>query len=243
MKKATVAVLAFALVMILTAITPVFAKDFNVPEGVVVIYSEGGEGVIQVPTGWPGGDAAPTSRLKIEASHVLVGPYGKDEFGITISINYSKTYIPVAYFTTNPDALTFARKMMSGFPPSSPTNSKPVSKSDLIIERHGNRIAVEFNTPQTVKWSNKSNPTKVVDVVIPAFSYELNKVGGSVHTDTFQNFSGYKNASNWTATEEQMGFVGEGFFTCSAWSPATRPMTDTLITMHGISTWYPPPPP
>jgi hypothetical protein len=243
LRKATVTVLAFALMMMLTAVIPALAKDFNVPEDVVVLYLEGGEGVIQVPTGWPGGDAVPTSRLKIEAAHVLVGPFGKDEFGITISINYSKGYVPVAYFTTNPDAVTFTRKVVSGLPATAPTNSKNVSKNDLIVERHGNRIAVSFVTPQTVKWTNKSNPTKVVDVVIPAFSFELDKIGGSVHDNSFLNMSGYKNASNYTATEEQMGFIGEGVFTCSAWSPATRPMTETFITMHGITTWYPPPPP
>ncbi len=229
--------------MTLTAVIPALAKDFNVPEGVVVLYWEGGEGVVSVPTGWPGGAAAPTSRLKIEAVHVLVGPYGEDEYGLTVSINYSQGYLPVAYFTTNPNALTFARKVLSGLPASAPTNSKNVSKSDLIVERHGNRIAVEFATPQTVKWSNKTNPTKVVDVVIPAFKFELDKVGGSAHVDTFQNLSGYKNASNYTATEEQMGFNGDGLFTCSVWSPVTRPMTDCFIIMHGITSYYPPPPP
>ncbi len=111
------------------------------------------------------------------------------------------------------------------------------------MERHGNRIAVEFANPQTVKWSNKTNPTKTVDVIIPAFKFDLNKVGGSVHVDTFQNLSGYKGASNWTATEEQMGFNGNGVFTCSAWSPVTRPMSPSSIIMHGITTYYPPPPP
>jgi hypothetical protein len=241
MRKAIVAVLMLTLLMVLTAVSPAFAWNFNVANDGVVLYWEGGEGIVQVPAGWPGGTAANASRLKIEAGHIIAGPNGADKAAITIFVNYSGGYLPVAYFTTNPDALPFVRTILSGLPIAAPTNSKNVSESDLKVERQGNRITAELKVNQTIMWSKVGGG--YTTITIPAFKFELGKVGGSAHVDKPYNFTGYTKSSNYTGTEEEMGFNGNGVFTCTAWSPVARPMTDSFIIMHGITTYFPPTPP
>lgn len=239
-------VLALASSMVFAVVTPAFAYNFNVPENVAnITYSTGGEGVIEVPADWPpsNANASHPASLKIEAKQIEAGFFGRDEDNIVISVPYGPIYLPVAFFTTNtnPDALSQVRTILSGLPVSAPTNSKVVSDSALIVERHGNRITVELTVPQMVKWANKTAGGKAVDVLIPAFKFELDKVDGSVHREAFHNFTGYPMASKYTDNEEETGFNGVGFFTCSTWGYTAKPMTSCFIVMHGITTYFSPP--
>jgi hypothetical protein len=187
--------------------------------------------------------AAPVTSLKIEASHILdASGGGKDEANIIISVPYKAGYLPVAYFTTSPDGLTYTRMLLSGLPPSSPTNSLLVSDDDIAVERHGNRIAVESKASHTVMWTKLVNglPAGVTPVTIPAFSFALEKVGGSVHDDTILDLYGYTGASNYIGYEDEMGFNANGALTGPAgWGP----INDCFVIMHGITTYVPYVPP
>ena len=239
MKKVAVAVLALALSMAFAAVAPVFAKDFNVPKNVAnIIYLTSGEGVVEVPAGWPTGGTHPAT-LKIEATHVEDGFFGRDADYITISVPYGSIYLPVVYFTNNPnpDALSQVRTILSGMPASGTTNSKLLSDSELIVERHGNRITAELTTPQTVRWNKIGGGYIQLD--IPKFTIELDKVGGSVHREAPHSFTGYPMASGYTNTEEEMGFNADGVFTCTGWNSQ---MSSCFIVMHGITTYFFPTP-
>jgi hypothetical protein len=130
-------------------------KTSNIFEGASIIYWDGGEGYVQIAGIWSPAPAAPVTSLKIEAAHILdASGGGKNEANIIISVPYKDGYIPVAYFTTSPDGLTYTRILLSGLPPSSPTNSLLVSGSDLTVERHGNQIAVESKGHKGLKLSH-----------------------------------------------------------------------------------------
>lgn len=242
LKKVAVVFSAMALSMMLAAVAPAFAKNFNVPEGVNRVYYSGGEGVIAVPTGWPTGGAHPT-LLHIKALDVEIGTLGSAD-NIEIDVPYpmpdgSTAWLPVAYFTTstNPDTVSWAQMLLSGFPAALLLgNIRGVSDSVLKVERHGNSVTVELTASQTVLWFNPTH-TGVVAAIIPAFTMQLDKVGGSVHKESVTSLTGYSGASGWTGYVDQMGFNADGVFTCTGWNSE---MSDCFITMHGISTWVPP---
>jgi hypothetical protein len=236
-KRISVVVLAVSLLMLFGALTPAFAKNFNYPEGQDIVYSSGGEGYVATPAGYFG----PVTSMKIRAVNVEIGTHG---FGDNIEIDFlfplptGPIYLPIAFFTTNPnpDVIDWLKIVLSGFPAALlPNNIRYVSDDVLIVNRHGNSITVELTAPQTILMM--PGP---VSVVVPAFTVELNKVGGSVHQDKTVVLTGYPGASGWTGYTEDMGFNAEGAFTCPAWSYDSEPMTDCFITMHGITIYTPP---
>jgi hypothetical protein len=154
----------------------------------------------------------------------------------TVITKINACFRPIAFFTTNPnpDLIDWVQNLMSGLPAAGlPGNIRYVSDDVIIVNRHGNSIIVELTAPQTILMG--TGP-----VVVPAFTVELNKVGGSVHQDETVALTGYPDASGYTGYVEEMGFNAEGAFTCSAWSYDSVPMTDCFITMHGITIYTPP---
>ena len=237
MKRIKIVVSVVSLLMLFGALTPAFAKNFNYPEGQDIVYSSGGEGFIAAPAGYFG----PITSMKIRAVNVEIGLQGSgDNLEIDFLVPGTSIYIPVVFFTTNPnpDIIDWLKILLSGFPAAGlPSNIRYVSDDVLIVDRHGNSITVELTTPQTILMVQSGTP---VPVVVPAFTVELNKVGGSVHRDETVVLTGYPGASGWTGYIEEMGFNAEGAFTCPAWSYNSEPMTDCFITMHGITIYTPP---
>ena len=237
MKKAAFALLTLSLLMVSTLLTPVFAKNMNVPEGADIIYVSNGYGFVTAPNDWPTAGSS-SVVLRIKGIDVEAGTYGPAD-NIEIDMPYGPgTWIPLAYFTTNSNAelLAWNKALLSGFPCSIfPPNMKAVSESVLQVERHGNSITIALTAPQTVIWP--TSLTTAVPVVIPAFTIELNKVGGSIHSESITSLTGYPGASGWTGYIDQMGFNANGVFTSPGWGSE---MTECFITMHGIATWVPP---
>jgi hypothetical protein len=234
-KRITVVVLAVSLLMLFGVLAPAFAKNFNYPEGQDIVYSSGGEGFIATPAGYFG----PFISMRIGAVNVEIGTQGS---GDNIQIDFpfptaeGPIYLPIAFFTTNPnpDLIDWVQILMSGLPCAGlPGNIRYVSDDVLIVNRHGNSITVELTAPQTILMG--TGP-----VVVPVFTVELNKVGGSVHQEETVLLTGYPDASGYTGYIEEMGFNAEGAFTCPAWSYDSEPMTDCFITMHGITIYTPP---
>ena len=236
MKRITVVVLAVSLLMLFSTLAPAFAKNFNYPEGQDISYFSGGVGFIATPTGYFG---PIVTSMRIRANDVEIGTGGSgDHIEIDLGFNMAGNlvYLPVAFFITNPNpAITdWLKVILSGFPAASlEGNIRYVPDDVLIVYRHGNSITVELTAPQTIMMG--TGP-----VVVPVFTVELNKVGGSVHQEETVLLTGYPDASGYTGYIEEMGFNAEGAFTCPAWSYDSEPMTDCFITMHGITIYTPP---
>jgi hypothetical protein len=238
-RKILMAVLAMAASIVFTAVAPAFAKNFNIPEGQNRSYTSGGSGIIVTPEGFF------IPELRLQANNVEIGIHGSgNNLGISMFIQIpdgSIVTVPIAWFTTNPnpDVIVYLQTLLSGFPASGlPNNIRYVSDSALTVERHGNSIHVELTAPQTILIATPTSG--VVPVVIPAFTMELNKVGGSVHKETITSLTGYPGASGYTGYIEEMGFNAEGTFSSLALNYDAQPMTDCFITMHGITTYVPP---
>jgi hypothetical protein len=238
LRKMVGSILIFSLLLGLVNIAPTLAKNFNVPEGVNVVYSSSGEGIVMVPAGWPDNAAHPT-MLRITAISVADGTLDASDANLEIDIPHGSAWVPMVYFVTgsNPDLVPWAKQLLSGLPCAMlPGNTRALSTDVLKVERHGNTINVELTTPQTVLWYN---PTLngFVQVTLPAFTIQLEKVGGSVHKETTMSLTGWPGASGWTGVTEKMGFNANGVFTSSGWNSE---MANCFITMHGIGKWTPP---
>ena len=232
-KKALMFVLVLLTTVAFSAVAPAFAKDFNVPEDAVRNYWTGGTGKVEVPSTWPPGGWH-RSSLVIYAQHVEAGTYGTGD-SITIFVPYSSFILPVACFCTNANEALFEAQLRAGTPAGVPGNTRKVS--DLSVERHGNSITIQLNEAQTIKWP-KPGFLGFVPATIPAFTIELEKVGGSVHTYTEVPLS----KSGYLVCDDNMGFLAEGAITCLDWNYDEELITECKIVMHGINTNIPPPP-
>ena len=238
-KKTAVVIFALALLLTFAATAPAFAKNFNYPEEQNITYTSGGEGFIATPAGY----FMSVTSMKIRANDVEIGTHGSGdniEIDFLFPLPTGPTYLPIAFFTTNPnpDVIDWLKIVLSGMPCALiPNNMRYVSDDVLIVERHGNSITVELTAPQTILMMSSTGP---ISVVVPAFTVELNKVGGSVHQDKTVVLTGYPGASGYTGYTEEMGFNAEGTFTCQAWSYDNQPMTDCFILMHGKTIYVPP---
>jgi hypothetical protein len=233
------------------AVMPALGKDMNVPEGTEINYYTGGYGVINLPTTLtipiPGGSYV-VDKIRIIGVHIETGSIASGDYIIVhfLPNNTPKTpFVPWAVFTTITDSnfLTFWRTLTAGTPVYMKQGSITVFDNvysipgGLTVDRHGNSVTINFAADQKIKIVPGATP---VYFTLPAFTMELNKVGGSAHIDQAITATGYPGASGWTETNDRMGFYPEGTFTCSAWSPVERPVTEGFITMHGIATYTPP---
>ena len=224
-----------------TALSPAFAKDMKLPEGATAIaYESIGTGNIAVPAGWPSGGKPPMNgEMQIMAVHVEGGTFGTCDSAVIQVLDPSGTvFAPIILLSTSNTYLDYIKNVLSGLPAS--LNSKLLSDDVFIVERHGNRISVELKAPQTVYWTKATPPPLVISTLLPTFKFELDQTGGSYHKDSTNSFTGYASSSNYTRVDEEMGFYGNGVFTCDSWGYTNYPMTDCNIVMHGIRTYYPP---
>ena len=233
-------VLLFAAILFVTTLGPALAKNFNdVPAGAVRNYWTGGSGTVAVPLNFASAPAHHYETLSIYAQHVEDGTYGTGD-SISVFVPYGSTILPLATFCTNANEASFEKTLRSGTPAGVGTNTRSISESNLKVERQGNNIIVELKTPQAIMWPKDPLGSGLTPVTIPAFTMELNKVGGSLHTNTILQLTGFIGASGYTVYDDNMGFNGNGAFTCPTWSNVPYPMTNCHIVMHGIKTNAPP---
>jgi hypothetical protein len=249
--KKTIGVISLALILLASAfaVVPVFGKNLNLPPGAdAIIYYGAGSASIKLPTD-------PTLRvnypltatdMRIIAFHVEVPNAEEDFCSLLIELKMILTgttepaWQPYADIITDPNAVAYARNFWSGTliephgPQATPDNVKLVSDTDLQVMRHGNNIYVNLGTSQQVQRTNG------LKYVIPAFSMELKSYGGSMHTFETFSMTGYNLASNYILTEDKVGFNANGAFTSAAWGYNGVPVSDGIVFMHGISTYYPP---
>ena len=216
----------------------VSAKEMNIPENAKIDYWTGGIGIVDTPASWPAGGLH-QSMLRFNGFEVEDGSLGTTD-ALILSIPTSLGWVAIACFATNPDVAAFMKIVRSGMPAATgPLNTKTVSTDTLVVERHGNRINVDLTAPQTIYWT-KAGGTGVIPIQIPAFTMELDKIGGSVHKDHIDSFTGYTGASKYTVIVDEMGFEATGSFTCPTWTYLEQTMSTCFITMHGINVYLPP---
>ena len=229
--KVLLTVLTLVTVLAVTAIAPVFAKNFNFPEGVNRLYSTGGEGSIAPPPDWPI-SMNPASEVLFIVNDVEAGSLGTGDMMTVMRSMPTGVWVPMAFFTTNPNAVDYAKTLWSGT--GAGWNTFCVPENEFMVERHGNTITASLSVPKDCV------NAMGVTFTIPAFSMELNKVGGSIHTEATISLTGYPDASGYTLEIENMGFNGKGAFTCAAWGYDAEPMMSCTIAKHGIQTGVPP---
>jgi hypothetical protein len=236
------ALLLTIVVLSFSQYSSVYAENINVPEDVKIIYYSRAQGNIQVPANWPLGGVV-TPQLRVVATHIEAGNAGTGDFILIYSYNPTSVispWVPVAFFTDNANLLTLYRTVWKGTPIASPANSKYVPEDMLLVERHGNDITAELKQQQTIYWPKASTPPPYIQVTIPTFKVELNKIDGSMH-DEVTTVLNYAGGSGYTLHEKEMGFNAEGVFTCETWWGTTpHTMTSCIHVMHGIQTYAPP---
>jgi len=215
-----IAVVLMAVVISASSVVPALAKKF--PEGVMIAYYTGGEGNLATPSGFP----FPAPMLRIGALEIEASIWGTGD-DIGIFIGSGSGWIPIAYFTTNqnPEYVTFLKELWAL--PWMQLNTKSVPEDELMVERDGNRITASLAEQEVKKMVSGVG---WITVTILAFTMELNKVGGSVHSDYSIEPPAY------TINLDRMGFNANGVFT---YDGVDHQMMEEFIIMHGIETIIP----
>ncbi len=230
----------------MSSFAAVQAKDLGFPEGVVVTYYTGANVEVSLPSRLtipsPAGvytvDAIDLRFVHVEAATVASGDY---VFVHLITHNPSFPTVPWAVLMTSTDVAfaSFWKTMLVGSPVYIPGTFNNVYSvpGALTVERHGNSITASLATDQPIKIIPGANP---VYFTLPAFTLQLDKIDGSVHDYLSQTLTGYPGASGYVETRTRMGFVGVGTFTCNAWNPSSRPVSNGFVVMNGLLTYTPP---
>jgi hypothetical protein len=235
--------LVLALSMVVAAVAPAFACPVksNMPGGAKIFYVTGGySGEINLPSDHPL-NVFPwyADKMRIIAFYIEGGnAYRGSDIAIAFHCpGLGGAWVPWARFITsvNPAALAWIRQLSSGLPPEDPVNSKSLPH-DIAVRRYGNSIIVSLKTPQALK----AGIPFTVSFTMPPFELKLKKVDGLIYRETSETFTGWPTASGWTRNAKEMGFNGNGAFTCADWGYDAEPITNCFIVKHGIITWVPP---
>ncbi len=230
-KKISISVIFIVVaLMVFSSFAPAFAKKFKVPEGVIVTYASVGTGVKETPVG----------LLRINAFDIADSTYGPGDY-LQIEMWWQLTpdagiFMPLAVIGTNTNYMDFMKNLWTGVPAG--PNNWEVSEEILQVDRHGNSITASL----TVDLSCLVIIPSPHYLVIPAFTMELDKVGGSFHFEGAMTLDFYPMASGYTLTQDRMGFNADGTLTCPGWNYDAAPMTDCKVIMHAIDTCIPPMP-
>jgi hypothetical protein len=225
-------------------------------------YYFGGNATIDLPAGLPNYPSATKINFDVYASEAGSAP-GVVSLLVSLYLTATATsaahWSQVAHLVTSAKVADFLRTFWHGssvefdstIPPYNqpPYNMLPsygtdnviqVSKDVLKAERHGNSVYVSLSSPQQIKRVGPDIPTYYY--ILPPFSLELKKFGGSVHEDRSVMMSGYPGASLYRQDREIKGSYANGAFTCNSpgWSYYDAPTSEGFITINGILTFYPP---
>ena len=267
MRKEKKAILCITLLITLAIATaPVFAKNLNLPNGAdwIEYYNAGGLADILLPTPLPAGFPSSATAMELRFVHVEM-PNSEVTFDYLLVFIYAiqqgttaPVWIPFAVVTTSDDAAAQAATFWSGTPIKldatlytvPPYNVPPaiaplmssnnifvVPEGELTVERHGNDVTVNLNIPQSIKRPLTYPPAYIT---LPAFSLELQKYGGSIHSHTSGTLTGWLGASGCTTVHDEMGFNANGVFTSPDSALNGAPVQNATLWMHGSHTFYPP---
>jgi len=103
----------------------------------------------------------------------------------------------------------------------------------LTVDRHGNTVTVNLNEPQTIYILFMGS------FVLPAFSLELSKYGGSIHYTGSTTLVGYGGASGMTIVHDELRFNANAVLSSSGILGVGAQMTDAFLIINGVHTFYP----
>ncbi len=261
MRKAKIIVLFsflfLASLMTVANVTPALAKNLNLPDGAnkVGYYDAAGLADIALPTPLPAGYPSSATAMRFSFAHVDTTSDGSSFDNLVVWLYMKPTgsqtlvWEPFAVITTDQMDATFERTLWHGsfvefdatlYPPApisyGTDNVKVVSESALSVTRHGNDVTINLNEPQTLKRPLSASTT----FIVPAFSLELNKYGGSMHDLSTHLWAGYPGASGYTMIQDEMSFNANGDFTSIGSTFDGAPVSNGFVIMHGDHTFYPP---
>ncbi len=242
-------VIMLAASLAFVVVAPTFAWNLHVPEGARIFYFTGGHsGEISLPSDYPlsqhpwHADKMRIDVLHIEGGNAFMGDEIIVAFHLAGVAPYFSGWAVWANFITsdNPGDVAWLRQFWYALPSSDSVNTKSIPSDDFVVERHGNSITANLKTPQQMV----AHLPFTVSPVLPAFYMELTKIDGSIHPEpvvwTNTGLPPVLPGSGWTSVREEIGFSGNGVFTCEDWGYNEAPITDCFIVMHGIDTYIPP---
>jgi hypothetical protein len=261
-RKVLAAIIALVTSMTFVAVAPAFAKNLNLPAGADRIgYFCGGENVIiDLPTPLPTNYPVTATKISFTFTHGETPNAGIDfsslliQFYMTIPSNPVPHWEPFAHIVTNgytsPEFLTTLYNglfieldaTLFGLPEVfNLDNVIVVPEEALQVERDGNSIYVNLNTPQQID-NDIYSPTPIPNAYFTLYplTVELHGYGSSIQRTSTISFSGYPGASGYTLISENIGFKANGVFTSPGLIPDELVVNDATITMHGTHTFYPP---
>jgi hypothetical protein len=236
---------------------PASAKNLNFPPGADRVDYINGGGTVDIALNAPLPANYPPSAtiMRLKFMHVEM-PNADLSFDAVIVFFYMKltgatdyTWQPFAVITDNQNYATFCETFWRGslikwnIPPPPPiypptavgtNNVKLVSDDVLTVERHGNSVSVNLKSEQPL-----TRPVTGYTFMLPAFSLELKKVGGSAHDIQTDTLNWYADASGYTYVFDTMGFKANAVFS-STGALKTGATSDAVVVMHGTHTFYPP---
>ena len=222
------------------------AKNLNLPEGAdrIDYYNAGGQVEFSLPTPLPTNFPSSATAIQFRFCHFET-PNTKQSFDNLIILIYmtykGKTdWQPFAQITTSEESAAFERVFWKGTfmkwdAPSplpatySADNVIVVPEGTLTVDRNGNDVTVNLNTPQQAKIAGTIN-TKIT---IPAFNLELNNYGESVH-NVGQASMTFTGSSGYTIVHDEVGFKA------TSDTSVYGTVQDATLWMHGSHTFYPP---
>jgi hypothetical protein len=238
-KKIMGIILVLATSFVVAEIAPALAWDLHMPDGVKILYVTGGHsGDINLPANFPL-NKKPwyVDKMRIVATYVEGGnAYTGPDILVWLHLGgVINSWVTWADFIgiNDPVGTAWLIDSYKGLPAENPQNFKYLA-NDIMVDRHGNSISVSLKKPQTLV----ATVPFTVYFTLPAFDLTLEKVDGSVHRE----LQIYQPISKWTLNKDEMGFNGNGAFTCPDWGYNKEPITDCFILMNGINTYIPPPP-
>jgi hypothetical protein len=251
------AMLILAMLSSSAALMPVSAKNLNFPPGAdrVDYITAGGTVDIALTAPLPTNYPPSATIMQLKFMHTEM-PNADLSFDAVIVFFYMKltgaqdyTWQPFAVITDNQDYATFCETFWRGslikwnIPPPPPVypptavgtnNVKLVSDDVLTVERHGNSVSVNLKNEQPL-----TRPVTGYTFWLPAFSLELNKVGGSAHNIQTKTLDYYADASGYTYIFDTIGFNANAVFS-STGALKTGSTSNAVVVMHGTHTFFPP---
>jgi len=177
---------------------------------------------------------------------------------LTVTGATTPSWQPFAYITTDKSEVAYRSVFWKGsfinfdatlyymnppsntipFPSTWSTNNVIGVDSDVLkVSRHGNDVTVTLTEPQYVKRPLQPPPGK--SFMVPAFSLEVTKDGGSVHFTDTNDIIGYPGASGYKLVVDGMGFNANGVVTSVTTWLNGLPVTNAHADMKETHTYTP----
>lgn len=256
MKKITVIVFVFVLLMMFTAIAPVFAKNLNYPEGYILSYYDAGHLDVALPQPLPTNYPASATAMRLIFHHVEIPNANLDycdvmvQFFMSTTLTPTPEWMPYAIITTSPyseklnemlwyQTLAYFNATKYGLPAIFNTDNVILVDEDVLkVERHGNNVYASLTEPIQLDGLKLAPPTPNLYFTMYPFTAELNSYGGSFRYAQVQNLL-WPYSTGYTFSAEEVRFNAVGTFT-SAGLNLNVAAENATVVMHGTHVYSPP---